>query len=482
MRATAAIFFAIGMLMSIASAQAERRVAFVVGNGAYKNVAPLPNPPIDAKAMALLLRGVGFEVVEGEDLDREGMTGKLREFAAKTQGADIALFFYAGHGISVNGKNYLIPIDADLKSEIDIKLGAAIEVDNALDQTMSDAKIKLVLLDACRDNPFAARVRSAARTRSVVVGNGLAEMTSGEGTLIAFATGPGQTALDGKVGENSPFTRALLNHIANPGIEIQQAMTQVRAQVNDETHKQQLPWGHTNLIGTVFLNPATNTAGGQPSAPPTTASVGNEVELEFWRSIKDSNKIEEFNAYLAQYPNGQFKALALSRIAALQTQKPTPSQPNTTVANATTRSTPEIGGPVREVDIFTAEASAATENDLLLDYRMRRDIQLRLTTIGFSTPITGQFTDATRQSLMRWQTARGYPKTGYLNKFQHEALLRESAAAATRPNTDVRVIEQPRPQYQHRPPQQQQPPSSAGSDALIGGIIGGAIGGALRRR
>ena len=478
MRAIAAIFVFVGLLFSAVSAHADRRVAFVVGNGAYKNVAPLPNPSIDSKAMASLLRNAGFEVVEGEDLTRDGMTEKLREFALKTQGADVALFFYAGHGISVNGKNYLIPIDADLKSEVDIKFGAAIDVDVALDQTMADAKIKLIFLDACRDNPFAARVRSAARTRSVVVGNGLAEMTTGEGTLIAFATGPGQTAMDGETGGNSPFTRALLNNIARPGVEIQQAMTEVRAQVNSETRKQQLPWGHTNLIGSVYLNPAANQQVATSTVPTgAVTSASPDVELEFWRTIKDSNKVEEFNAYLLNYPNGQFKSLALARIAALQSQK-------NTVTASTTRSAPEQA-KVREVDIFSAEASMATENDLLLDPQGRRDVANRLTLIGFQTQISGQFTDATRRAIVQWQTARGYPKTGYLNKFQHQALLKESASAsAGAPPTQSRTYQQQGPTYQQAPPQQQrqqptqnnQPPPPGAGD-FIGGIIGGAIRG-----
>src|SRR5690349_16870811 len=238
------------------NAFADKRVAFVVGNGAYKNVPALPNPAVDAKSMARLLRNVGFEVVEGANLSRDKMTEKLLDFGKKAEGADIAVFFYAGHGIAVNGTNYLLPVDADLKSEMDVKLGAAINVDLTLEQTMADAKVKLVFLDACRDNPFAAKIRSAKATRSVSVASGLAEMKSGEGTLIAFATGPGQTALDGEGGTNSPFTRALIANITQPGIEIQQAMTRVRAQVNDETNKAQLPWGHTNLTGTVYLNPA----------------------------------------------------------------------------------------------------------------------------------------------------------------------------------------------------------------------------------
>ena len=308
MRFLIAALSAATLLVSANAAKADKRVAFVVGNGAYKNVAALPNPAIDAKSMAKLLRNVGFDVVEGANLTRDKMTEKLLDFGKKAEGADVALFFYAGHGIAMNGTNYLLPVDADLKSEMDVKLGAAINVDLTLEQTMGDAKVKLVFLDACRDNPFAAKIRSAKATRSVNVQTGLAEMKSGEGTLIAFATGPGQTALDGEAGTNSPFTRALMANIATPGVEIQQAMTKVRAQVNEETNKGQLPWGHTNLIGSVYLNPV---AGGSaveaPNTPAVAAGPASEVELEFWRSIKDSNKPEELNAYLTNYPNGTFK-------------------------------------------------------------------------------------------------------------------------------------------------------------------------------
>jgi uncharacterized caspase-like protein len=459
MRALSVLFFGVSLLASVVAAQADKRVAFVVGNGAYKHVSPLPNPSLDAKAMARLLRNTGFDVVDGTDLGRDAMTAKLREFALKTQGADVAIFFYAGHGIAVNGKNYLIPVDADLKSEVDIKFGAAIDVDVALDQTMADAKIKLIFLDACRDNPFAAKVRSASRTRSVVVGNGLAEMTTGEGTLIAFATGPGQTAMDGNTGQNSPFTRALLANLATPGVEIQQAMTKVRAQVNDETNKQQLPWGHTNLIGAVYLNPAATpapTAKNSDGAPTTTASLSPDVEIEFWRSIKDTNKLEELDAYLLKFPNGQFAPIARSRLASLKS----------------------------EADIQTADASSATENALGLDADARRDVQRRLTAMGFQVSVSGQFAEATRRAITSWQTARGYPKSGYLNKPQHQALLQESVAASAGTQTETRSMEQ-----QETAPRPKQGRSSknpvTGAGEFIGGVLGGAahgIGSAFGKR
>jgi hypothetical protein len=424
MRFLIAALSAAGLLVSADAAFADKRVAFVVGNGAYRNVAPLPNPAVDARSMAKLLRNVGFDVVEGANLTRDKMTEKLLEFGKKAEGADVALFFYAGHGIAVNGTNYLLPVDADLKSEMDVKLGAAINVDVTLEQTMADAKVKLVLLDACRDNPFAARIRSAKATRSISVASGLAEMKSGEGTLIAFATGPGQTALDGEAGTNSPFTRALLANIASPGVEIQQAMTKVRAQVNEETNKNQLPWGHTNLIGTVYLNPVAGAANAPAEAPNTPAAAAgpvSEVELEFWRSIKDSNKPEELNAYLSSYPNGTFKALALARIASLQ------DGPSTATRNLTAAVDPAT---------FTEEADQTAEDQIGLDKGQRRDVQRRLTGLGFDIRVTGKFDEATRAVITRWQAARGYPRTGFLNALQLKALQSEIVATRVASSDD----------------------------------------------
>ena len=259
------IFSLICMIFAASAANADERVAFVVGNGTYKNVAAASQPRVRCQVDGQGSSQCRLRGVDGSNLTRVQDDRALLEFGKKAQGADVALFFYAGHGIAINGTNYFLPVDADLKSEMDVKLGAAINIDLTLEQTMSDAKVKLVFLDACRDNPFAAKIKSNSPTRSVAVQQGLAEMKSGEGTLIAFATGPGQTALDGEVGTNSPFTRALIANIAAPGVEIQQAMTKVRAQVNEETNKGQLPWGHTNLIGSVYLNPALSAAGARRS-------------------------------------------------------------------------------------------------------------------------------------------------------------------------------------------------------------------------
>jgi hypothetical protein len=382
------------------------------------------------------------------------------------------VFFYAGHGIAIGGTNYLLPIDADIKSEMDVKLGAAINIDLTLDQTMSDAKVKLVFLDACRDNPFAAKIKSNSATRSVSVQSGLAEMKSGEGTLIAFATGPGQTALDGQEGTNSPFTRALIAHITTPGVEIQQAMTEVRAQVNEETNKGQLPWGHTNLIGSVYLNPAAApaaTAAALSSSPAAVASTsgGTDVELEFWRSVKESNKPEELNAYLTNYPNGQFKSLALARIASLE------NGPSTATRNLTAGVDPAT---------FTDDSNQTTEDQIGLDKGQRRDVQRRLNGLGFDTKVTGKFDDSTRAVLTRWQAARGYPKTGFLNKLQHKALLTEIVATAPTAASDD-SDDKPSHRERHRASGGGGGGRRGGGDpgaAFVGGVVGGMMGGMFR--
>jgi uncharacterized caspase-like protein len=421
MRYWIAAFSIATFLFSGEAALADKRVAFVVGNAAYKNVPQLPNPAIDAKTMVSTLRNVGFDVVEGINLTRDKMSEKLIEFGRKSEGADVAVFYYAGHGIAVNGTNYLLPVDADLKSEMDVKLGAAINVDTTLEQTMQDAKVKLVFLDACRDNPFAAKIRSAKATRGVTVDSGLAAMNSGEGTMIAFATGPGQTALDGDKGSNSPFTRALVANITQPGVEIQQAMTKVRAQVNEETSKNQLPWGHTNLIGSVYLNQASLPAEGKADSAKADAPVGNttaaapasDMELEFWRSVKDSKKVEELNAYITNYPNGAFKPLALTRIAKLQSGDTSPDATRNLTADSS----------------LTDEADQVAEDQIRLDRGLRRDVQRRLTKLGFDVHVNGKFDDETRNVIKRWQAARSYPSTGFLNKAQHTALLSENLAS-----------------------------------------------------
>jgi uncharacterized caspase-like protein len=256
MRGVVILFSVFYMFLTADAARADQRVALVVGNGAYKNAQQLPNSPISATAMAGLLRKAGFDVIEATDLKREEMTERLLEFGRKADGADLAVFYYSGHAIAINGTEYLLPVDANVKSELDIKLGGAINVDIMLDQTMSDAKVKLAFLDASRDNPFPATIPSATTaSHRVSIKPGLAEMKAADNSMTVFASGPGQAVPDGPAGTVRPLTRALIANITAPGVEIQQAMTKVRAQVSQETKGRQMSWGHSNFSATVYLNP-----------------------------------------------------------------------------------------------------------------------------------------------------------------------------------------------------------------------------------
>jgi tetratricopeptide (TPR) repeat protein len=238
-------------LVTALPTDSRRRVALVIGNGKYQFATPLPNPPNDASDIANALRKLGFDVVEGRDLDRPGMDNAIRQFSRKLDGADIALFFYAGHGLQVNGKNYLVPVDAKLERPGDLALDA-VDIGNVLAQMEAEKRVNLIFLDACRDNPLARSLARSLGTRSSAVGQGLASIQSAIGTMIAYATQPDNVALDGE-GRNSPFTTALLKHIVTPGLEIGTLMRRVRADVIAATREKQVPWDHSSLVGDVIL-------------------------------------------------------------------------------------------------------------------------------------------------------------------------------------------------------------------------------------
>ena len=236
-----------------------RRIALVIGNGAYKAVHALPNPPNDARMVAKSLRDIGFEVSEGIDLDRAAMENLLRDFMRGAVTARTAVVFYAGHGMQIDGKNYLLPVDIKADTVTDLASGMT-DVDTLLAGLDDQIRTNIIILDACRDNPMAQKMAADPGTsRSLKVRSGLAApaalgagATLGAGTLIAFATAPGQVALDGD-GANSPFSSALVRHVATPGLEVQQMLTRVRAEVVSATKSKQVPWSNSSLLGEVFL-------------------------------------------------------------------------------------------------------------------------------------------------------------------------------------------------------------------------------------
>jgi uncharacterized caspase-like protein len=253
--------FVLCLLSMTASARAERRVALVVGNGAYQHLLPLANAPLAAKSMAQTLEKAGFQVVEGTDLTGEALGERLRVFGIIAQGADLAIFYYSGQLITVNAIDYILPVDANIKSEMDVKLGSAVSVPQTLDQSVSEAKTRVVIFDTSRDNAFTRPDSGFSIKRSNASDTGTAVMKYPNQSLVGFAAAPGDAALDGPPGGNRPFTEALIAEIASPGVELQQAMTTVRAKVAGDSQGKQLPQMECNFLRPVYLGrpaPAVN--------------------------------------------------------------------------------------------------------------------------------------------------------------------------------------------------------------------------------
>src|SRR5579871_3578689 len=300
----------VGLTAGGGAAAADKRVALVVGNSNYINAARLRTPANDAVDVANALERLGFDVIRGLDLDNAGMRETTRLFSERLIGADVGLFYYGGHGIQVSGKNYLLPVDAKLAVASDLDF-VAVDLDLVLRNMEREAPVNIVFLDACRDNPLAANLAKSMGTRSVAISRGLARVESGVGTLIAYATQPGNVALDG-TGRNSPFAAALLKWIERPGIPISEVMISVRRDVLRETKNQQVPWDHSSLTGQFyFAPPAPVAAPAAVAAKPATTDLAQpNLEIAFWDSIKNEKNPRLFEAYLNRYPNGAFADIA----------------------------------------------------------------------------------------------------------------------------------------------------------------------------
>ena len=241
---------AIFATVSVTDAHADRRVALVIGNSAYQRVAKLPNPVNDARAVAALLRGAGFDVVESRfDLDAASLRRAMGDFTDIANDADVAVVYYAGHGIEVDGNNYLIPVDAVLARDVDVE-DETVSVDRVMKALDPAKRLRLVILDACRDNPFTRSIKRSVNTRSIGRGLAKVEVLTSD-TLIAFAAKAGSTAMDGD-GKNSPYTSALLKHLATPGLDVRFALGRVRDDVVKATSNRQEPFVYGSLGGKEF--------------------------------------------------------------------------------------------------------------------------------------------------------------------------------------------------------------------------------------
>lgn len=322
----------------------ERRVALVIGNGAYQNANRLANPANDATDMAAVLRELGFELVgAGAHVNQtaDQMKQLIVEFGEKlSAGGGVGLFYYAGHGVQSQGHNYLIPIEANILREKTLEF-AAVDVNRVLaEMDAAGNGFNIVILDACRNSPFTRSWRDA--------GQGLAQVNAPEGTLIAYATSPGKVAADGS-GRNGAYTSELLREMRAPGVPIEEMFKSVRAGVRAATKDGQTPWEASSLVGQFYFKPSASAGTTNLGLSNTPAKIDAvAVESEYWEAIRSSNDPQDYKDYLQNYPNGAYAGVARAKIRQLETAKittPANSQPaNTQPTNSGGNKTNESAG------------------------------------------------------------------------------------------------------------------------------------------
>lgn len=289
--------------------EGQRRIALVIGNGAYAHASPLANPSNDAKAICEKLEALGFTVFRGFDLGYQQLGKQVVEFEQAIKGADVTLLFYAGHGLQVHGKNYLVPVDAKIDGVAELKF-STILFDDILEPMTRLSKAALVFLDACRDNPFARNVARSLGQRSV--SGGLAKIEAASGSFISFATAPDQVAYDGH-GENSPFTSAFLRHVDTPGLSLSDVMIDVRNSVLEETNGKQEPWDQSSLRSRFYFVPEEP----KPATPQIPAELAEAQAA--WKDIEHSANIGNLTAFKNRYAGTVYADYAENRINELRT-------------------------------------------------------------------------------------------------------------------------------------------------------------------
>jgi Caspase domain len=289
-------------------ASAEKRVALVIGNGKYTHAGTLSNPVNDATDMAAALKGVGFIVVSGYDLDKPALEKKIREFAGALAGADTGVFFYAGHGLQVAGTNYIVPVDAEL-STADALEFEMIKLDSVQRIMENTAKTNILFLDACRNNPLARNLARALGTRGGTIGPGLAPAESGIGTLISFSTQPGNVAQDGS-GRNSPYSGPLVKRIATPGEDILSVLTTVRNEVLAATAERQVPWENHALRAKFYFSAAAPAPASQPS-----------TDAQAWAAIQNATSEAVLEEFMHRFPDSVYTSFAGARAEELKRNK-----------------------------------------------------------------------------------------------------------------------------------------------------------------
>ena len=310
----------------------ERRVALVIGNGAY-DTGRLRNPVNDAAAMSAALQGAGFEVTLLKDAGYQDIRRAVFSFGGALKRGGVGLFYYAGHGVQVKGANYLIPTNAQITAAEEVEV-EGLNVNNVLARMASAGnRLNIVILDACRNNPYGQSYRGAR--------SGLAQTQAPSGTYIAYATAPGQVASDGQ-GANSPFTEALISAMGRAGLKLEDVFKEVRGQVQTASRGDQVPWTSSSITGDFYFKPRQR---GKPKIAPPVTPVASDRDALYWSSVKDSDEAGDFAEYLKQFPDGTFAGLAKRRLAAL-TLAPVRLEPVermfVTVRNANVRAAPRV--------------------------------------------------------------------------------------------------------------------------------------------
>ena len=304
------VVVALSMLSGAGTARADKRVALVIGNSAYKNIGPLDNPANDAKLMADTLRRLGFTLIGNSaqiNLDKAAFDNAAQNFGRQLQGADVGLFYYAGHGVQISGANYLVPVNANPTREADVDF-QMVDVNLVLRQMQgSGTKLNLVILDACRNNPFIAGSMRA-------MNRGLAQMYAPEGTLISYATQPGNVAQDGADG-NSPYTKALAQTISKKGLDIFQAFNEVGLVVKRSTGGAQQPWVSSSPIDGAFYFVAP--VAGAP-AEIANGSRREDAATEAWAAVKDTTNTAVLEAFIKRFKDSFYSDLARARLEELK--------------------------------------------------------------------------------------------------------------------------------------------------------------------
>jgi hypothetical protein len=342
------------------AAHANGRVALLIGNNAYPT-APLRNAVNDSRDLGEVLRELGFKTIVKENTSRAQMIAALQEFGKALEGADAALFFYAGHAMQFKDRNYLIPIDAVMGSEEDVTF-FSVDVSQVLDRMeRARTRFNFVILDACRDNPFRDTFKVSAA--------GLAQMSGPSGSLIAYATAPGATAADG-FGRNGVYTGQILQNIKVPDMPVEVLFRKVREGVERETKRLQTPWELSSIKGDFVFNASGRsaaTAGGGAGGGPS-ADVSAQMELQFWKSVEGSNRADDIQAYIDKYPNGVYARLARNRIDTLlgrsrQTVASAPATAPATVPAPAPAAPPSAGVPPSASPPPAAEPRPAPATD-----------------------------------------------------------------------------------------------------------------------